>query len=139
MTFKKIEYSNLNARQKENFNFQMVAATLAEYGYSCMWLNDDWQGADFIANHINGTEFLKVQLKSRLSIYKKYVGKNIHIAFRYMGDTYIYPHDEVMNMIFENLPTTARRNSWLIKGGFSWPNPMSKMLALEMEKYKLQA
>lgn len=65
MRFKKIQYVDLNARQKENYNFQKIAASLAEYGYSCMWLNDDWQGADFIANHIDGVEFLKVQLKGR--------------------------------------------------------------------------
>ena len=59
----KIEYKDLNSRQQENYNFHKIAADLAEYGYSCMWLNDDWQGADFIANHIDGDTFLKVQLK----------------------------------------------------------------------------
>lgn len=52
LKLKKISYSDdLNARQKENFNFQKVSAVLADYGYVTMRLSDDWQGADFIALH----------------------------------------------------------------------------------------
>ena len=51
----KVKYENLKSKQKENFNFQKVAAELAEYGFNCMWLNDDWLGADFIAHHIDGS------------------------------------------------------------------------------------
>lgn len=137
MLFKKIKYADLNARQKENYNFQKIAATLAEYGYSCMWLNDDWQGADFIANHIDGIEFLKVQLKGRLTISKKYIGKDIYIAFRYLDSTYLYPHDVLMNFIFKELPNTEKRDSWITDGGFSWPNPMPKKLEKELANYRL--
>ena len=49
MDFNKISYVKLNAKQKENYNYHKVAATLADYGYNSMRLNDDWQGADFIA------------------------------------------------------------------------------------------
>jgi hypothetical protein len=49
MILKKVLYSRLNARQKENFNFQKVSAILADYGFVTLWLSDDWQGADFIA------------------------------------------------------------------------------------------
>ena len=49
MNLKKIKYNELNPRQKENYNFHKVASALAEYGYNSMRLNDDWQGADFIA------------------------------------------------------------------------------------------
>lgn len=137
MKLKKIAYENLNARQKENYNFHKIAAALAEYGYSCMWLNDDWQGADFIANHIDGEAFLKVQLKSRLTINRKYIDKDIWVAFRYEDNTYLYPHDAVMKIIFDKLPTIIDRNSWKLKGGFSWPNPMPAKLQLELIKYKI--
>ncbi|MDA0843282.1 MAG: hypothetical protein O3C07_01000, partial [Bacteroidetes bacterium] len=59
--FEKINYSLLNARQKENYNFHKVASALAEYGYDSMRLNNDWEGADFIA--VNKDEMIKVQLK----------------------------------------------------------------------------
>ena len=70
--FQRIQYEQLNSRQKENFNFQKVAAELADYGFNCMWLNDDWQGADFIACHIDGNNFIKVQLKGRLTIDQRF-------------------------------------------------------------------
>ena len=137
MMLKKIQYTDLNAKQKENYNFQKIAASLADYGYSCMWLNDDWQGADFIANHIDGIDFLKVQLKGRLTIDKKYVGKDIFVAFRHKDDTYLYPHDELMSFVFKELPYTEKGDSWAQNGGFSWPNPMPKKLEQELARYKL--
>jgi hypothetical protein len=53
--FEKVNYDALTARQKELFNFQKIAATLADCGFNCIKLADDWQGADFLAYHINGT------------------------------------------------------------------------------------
>lgn len=50
----RICYNELNSRQQENYNFQKVSAVLADYGFVTMRLNDDWQGADFIAIHIDG-------------------------------------------------------------------------------------
>ena len=58
--FTRVDYKKLNARQKENYNFQKVSAFLADYGYVTLRLSDDWQGADFIAYHVNGESFLKV-------------------------------------------------------------------------------
>jgi hypothetical protein len=58
--FEKVHYGDLNARQKELFNYHKIAATLADYGFNCMKLADDWQGADFLAYHVNGTRTLKV-------------------------------------------------------------------------------
>ncbi len=72
MKLKRITYSKLNFRQKEAFNFQKVAGLLADYGFNCLKLADDWQGADFLAYHKDGNHTLKVQLKSRLTIDKRY-------------------------------------------------------------------
>lgn len=58
-----------------------------------MWLNDGWLGADFFAGNINGSTFLQVQLKDRLTIEKKYNGKEILIDFKEGAQWYIYPHD----------------------------------------------
>ena len=41
--FEKVNYDNLNSKQKELFNFQKIAATLADYGFNCIKLADDWQ------------------------------------------------------------------------------------------------
>src|ERR1035437_6860128 len=96
MDLKKILYKKLNNKQKETFNFQKVSAILADYGFATIKLNDDWQSADFIAQHIDGNNFLKVQLKGRLSFGKKYQNKNIHICFPHKGDCYLYDHDKLL-------------------------------------------
>ena len=93
--FKHVDYESLNARQKEIFNFQKIAATLADYGFNCIKLADDWQGADFLAYHADGTETLKVQLKSRLTIQRKYHGKDIWMAFPHDSVWYVIKHDDL--------------------------------------------
>ncbi len=98
-----------------------------------MWLNDDWQGADFIACHIDGKKFIKVQLKGRLTIDKKYSGKDIYIAFNKTGKWYIYPHDVLQDDLL-NLGLMAGSKSWDENGGFSWPN-IPKHILEHMEKY----
>jgi hypothetical protein len=97
--FVKICYKSLNSRQQENYNFQKVAGFLAEYGFNCLKLSDDWQGADFLACHIDGNRFLKIQLKGRMVIDKKYADKEIFIAFLDGSDCYVYPHDKVRDAI----------------------------------------
>lgn len=121
VTFKKVLYSELNSRQQENFNFQKVSAHLADYGYNCLRLSDDWHGADFIACHIDGNRFLKVQLKGRLTIQKKYIGKDIYVAFSHQGGWYVYPHDVVMDLLLAN-GTVGTSTSWTNDGGYSWPH-----------------
>lgn len=113
--FIRIEYSSLNARQKENYNFHKVAGALAEYGYNSMRLNDDWQGADFIA--IKDNEMMKIQLKGRFTIDKKYIGKNIYIAFIEDGIVKIYFHDDVINSLSEGIKNTK---SWRLNGIYTW-------------------
>ena len=117
MIFEKIKYSDLNSRQKENYNYHKIASALAEYGFDSMRLNNDWQGADFIAVHNDGEQMLKVQLKSRFTIDKKYIGKDIYIAFIEDQRVKIYNHDEVVNSIPENIKGSE---SWSKIGSYSW-------------------
>jgi hypothetical protein len=106
-----VQYDSLNARQKEAYLFQKIAATLADYGYNCIKLADDWQGADFLAYHINGTNTLKVQLKSRLTIDRKYCDKDIWIAFPHEGDWYLIEHDRLIEKV-------GQHTDWL--GSHAW-------------------
>ena len=99
--FTKIKYSQLNSKQKENYNFHKVASALADYGYDSMRLNNDWQGADFIA--VKNDEMLKVQLKGRFTVDKKYIGKEIYIAFIENNIIKLYIHDEAVNMLSNNI------------------------------------
>ena len=133
--FKRIEYKNLKGRQKENFNFQKVAAVLADYGFYCMRLSDDWEGADFIACHIDGDKFLKVQLKTRLTFDKKYEKKNIYIAFRENGKCYIYLHDELLKKFF-GLGLLKGRKAWDNDGKFTFPRLSIKLKELRVQYAK---
>ena len=114
-TMEKINYNDLNSKQKENYNYHKVAAALAEYGYDSMRLNNDWQGADFIA--VKDDEMLKVQLKGRFTIDKKYVGKDIHIAFIEDDVIKMYKHDEAVDIVPENVSNSS---SLADKGLYHW-------------------
>jgi hypothetical protein len=136
--FQKVDYSDLNARQKENYNFQKVSAILAEYGFVTIRLTDDWEGADFIAKHIGG-DYLLVQLKGRIDFRKKYEGKDLYICCpRPDGGCYLYPHDELLKKVSDatDMKTTE---SWAKAGGYSfswgWLPAAVKGLA---EEYKLE-
>ena len=117
--FVKVEYGKLTPKQKELFNFQKIAATLADFGYNCIKLADDWQGADFLAYHINGKTTLKVQLKSRVTINKKkYGGKDIWIAFPHKKEWYLIEHDRLVVKIGEHT-TWLDSSSWKDRDGYS--------------------
>jgi hypothetical protein len=122
----------LNSRQQESYNFQKVSAVLADYGYTTIRLSSDWKGADFIAQHFDGT-FLKVQLKGRLTFEKKYEGQDIHICFRAGQKWYLYPHDVLLPniLLIANIQAT-----YLKLGGYNFPT-LSKRLITLLEPYYL--
>jgi hypothetical protein len=117
----RIDYRSLNARQKENYNFQKVSAVLADYGFVTLRLSADWQSADFIAQHVDGETFIKVQLKGRLTFWKKYRGKGLYVAFHNHGDWYLFPHDEVLER-FLSETNIGNTKSWTKDGRYSFPS-----------------
>jgi hypothetical protein len=125
MKLEKVLYRTLNSRQREIFNFQKIAGLLADYGFNCIKLADDWQGADFLAYHKDGTNTLKVQLKSRVCISKKYVGKSLFMAFPIRGAWHLVEHDVLLQLI-EKHTTWLTSGSWSEAGGYSSdsPNPL---------------
>lgn len=137
VAFSRIEYAKLNSRQKENYNFQRVSAVLAEYGFVTLRLSDDWQGADFIAQHIDGRTFIKVQLKSRPAFAKKYHGKDLFIAFFDGASWYLYPHDEVLEKLLAT-SSVGETVSWAERGGYSWKRAPRRLGEL-LEMYKLES
>ena len=115
MIFEKIDYNSLNSKQKENYNYHKVASVLADYGYDSMRLNNDWQGADFIA--VKNDKMLKIQLKGRFTVDEKYINKSIFIAYIENDIVKIYDHDEAVNMLPDNI---KQSDSWSIHNGYSW-------------------
>lgn len=118
MQLTRIRYKDLNSRQKEIYNFQKVAGLLADYGFNCIKLADDWQGADFLAYHKDGADTLKVQLKGRPTICRKYIGKDLHLAFPVNGTWYLVAHDQLVEIISSNT-NWLKTDSWLKVGEYS--------------------
>lgn len=135
MKLKKVNYQDLNARQQENYNFHQVAAVLAQYGFTCLRLSDDWQGADFIAIHIDGETDLKVQLKGRLTFMRKYLGKNLYICFPDGEDWYLYPHDDFYEVVSQ-VTNIINTKSWKERGEYHFPKLSEQMKTL-LADYRL--
>jgi hypothetical protein len=117
--FVKVDYGKLTPKQKELFNFQKIAATLANYGFNCIKLTDDWQGADFLAYHKDGATTLKVQLKSRVTVDQKYSGKDIWIAFPHNKEWYLIEHDRLVEKV-------GKHTEWLDSPSWKNTTPNSK-------------
>ena len=104
-----------------------MAALLADYGFNCIKLEDDWQGADFLAFHKDGATTLRVQLKARVTISKKYQSKDLHLAFPADGGWYLVPHDKLIAIAEETTPW-LRSSSWIKDGQYSAAQPSRQML-----------
>ncbi len=124
MKLRRIEYTDLSSKQKEVFNFHKIAGKLSEYGYNCIKLADDWQGADFLACHKDGGT-LKVQLKARLTISKKYVGKSLWMAFPIYQEWYLIEHEELVRLA-EKHTSWLTTKSWQECGNYSSANPSQR-------------
>ncbi|MCC6325787.1 MAG: hypothetical protein DCC43_14920 [Candidatus Brocadia sp.] len=133
MKFDRITYSQLSAKQQEIYNFQKVAASLADYGFNCIKLADDWRGADFLAYHKDGNDTLRVQLKGRITVAKQYCGKGLYIVFPVPGGWCLVPHDTLVSLVGR---TTGWLNtaSWLTRGLYSATRP-SKELMVSLQPY----
>ncbi len=127
MEFRKIKYSDLNPKQKESYNFQKIASVLADYGFNCIKLTDDWAGADFLAYHKDRVDTLKVQLKGRLTINKKYTEKELYMAFPINNEWYLIKHDLLVNAIGKTT-TWLNSKSWTKNGIYHSSKPSKKLL-----------
>ena len=140
--FSLVPYSNLNSRQQEIYNFQKVSGVLADYGFATLHLTDDWNGADFLAVHVNGKTVLRVQLKSRLTFSKKYLGRKLWVCFRHDKVVYLYPHDKTAAEV-RALAVKLRQKrydqtkSWSkSNGGYSYPAPPRWLMGY-LQRYRL--
>ncbi len=132
----KISYSELNSKQKEIYNFQKLSGLLADYGFNCIKLADDWQSADFLAYHIDGTTTYRVQLKGRITIDRKYEDKNLHMAFPIKDVWYMIPHDTLVRLVGKHC-NWLKTDSWFTKGTYSSISANPSLLK-SMSNYKLE-
>lgn len=131
----RVAYKSLNAKQKEAFNFQKSAAMLADYGFNCIKLADDWRGADFLAYHKDGNQTLRVQLKARLTIDRKYCGQGLWMNFPVGKNWYLVEHDELVRIVGD-MTTWLGTRSWMDKGRYSSVSP-SRPLLEQLATYRV--
>lgn len=150
--FAKVDYTSLNAKQKEVHNFHHIAAVLAKHGYASYPIRDDWNGGDMIARHMTDTsrEMLTIQIKGRVTFDRKYQNKSIWIGFPHQsagaageGTIYVYPHDEILARYGEIRAAKGQQpleqtGSWQKDGQYSWDSPTKDLLEI-LEPYRLSA
>ena len=131
-----VDYFSLDSKQKEKFNYYYLANVLACYGYICISLSTDWNGADFLAQHYKSGEILKIQLKSRLTIDKKYKDPKLYMACPLHGtqEWVIIKHCELIKTISDHCPHYLESKSWRDKGTYSNDAP-KKELCNVLKKY----
>jgi hypothetical protein len=131
MKFPKISYGDLQGKgkQQEIYNFQKVSAVLANYGFCTIKLSDDWKGADFLADHFSEPMTLRVQLKGRWTIDKKYSGKDIYMCFPTRGQWCLVPHDYLVKLVGET-SNSLNSKAWLEGGEYYNREPNAKLRAL---------
>ena len=84
-------------------------------------------GVDFILYRESDGLVRKVQLKGRWMIDRKYVGRDIWMAFPIGGDWYLMPHDRMVELAEkEGITQTA---SWIDGGAYSMPRPSKATVA----------
>ncbi|MBP2233356.1 hypothetical protein J2847_006694 [Azospirillum agricola] len=84
-------------------------------------------GVDFILHRERDGEIRKVQLKSRWTIDRKYLDRDLWIAFPMAGAWYLMPH-EAMVALGENEGLT-QTTSWRDRGAYSKPRPSRATIA----------
>ncbi len=133
----RISYKKLKPKQQEVHNFQKLAAVLADYGFNCIKLPDGWAGTDFLAHHKDNGMTLKVQLKGRPTINKKYQNKDIYIAFPLEGYWYIILHDELVKKAGDHT-NWLKTPSWTKERGDYHSPKLSTFFIESLSKYRLE-
>lgn len=136
MKLNKVIYDELSSKQQETFLYHKAASVLADYGFNCIALSDDWHGADCLAYHKDDGRILKIQLKGRMTIAKKYIDKDVHLCFPVDSVWHLVLHDQLLCIVEETTPSTLETKSWIEGGEYSWRDP-SKVFRQRLSQYAL--
>jgi hypothetical protein len=111
---------------REVINRNTVVSLAFEQGFNAFLPVYDG-GVDFILYRESDGLLRKVQLKGRWTIERKYVGRDIWIAFPIAGDWYLMPHDEmVASAETDGVTETV---SWKDAGAYSRPRLSAAVVA----------
>ena len=110
---------------------------MAEYGFGCTRVSDDWRGADSWAYRKDTDEILMVQLKTCLIIDKWYLdAKNLYIGFPMdgTGNWYLIKHDRLMDIVQEHAPHWFESKRWDRNGSY-WSYRTNRAMREALEEY----
>lgn len=118
--------SRYRSQVREVINRNTVVSLALAQGFNAFLPVYDG-GVDFILYRESDGVVRKVQLKGRWTIDRKYVGRDIWIAFPIGSDWYLMPHDQmVVSAEADGTTTTA---SWVEGGAYSRPRPSKTVIA----------
>lgn len=124
----------LSSKAIELMNTHELTAELMARDWSVyLPVYDD--GIDLLATRGDATEIIRVQLKSRWSIDRKYVGRPIEIAFKDSGVWYLAPHAEMVSA--GEAEGYCARTSWTGEKGLWNVKTMSVRLRERMAPFTL--
>ena len=146
MNFEHISYNEKtgkNSKWIEIYNYHKAASVLAEYGFDCLRLADDWHGADFLAYHKASGHTLQVQLKTCLILDRKYLETpDLYLCFTLdgtIGTWYLIKHSELMEVVKAVAPKWLETNRWRNAGGiFKYSGTPAILQALESHAYRAE-
>ena len=117
-----VAYEELSGKEQESFNSAILKSVMAKGGYlEAFTVNGDKWGADLLFYRSSDGNVMKVQLKGRPFLSKKYCNKDIYIAFpdKDRCRWFVYSHDDVMNAVLSTGRLVGTK-SWDVQGGWSW-------------------
>src|ERR1039458_3467775 len=110
--------SRYRSQIREVVNRNTVVSLALEQGFNAFLPVYDG-GVDFILYRERDGEIRKVQLKSRWTIDRKYIGRDIWVAFPIDADWYLMPHDKMFAA--GEADGVTRTPSWIDNGAYSRP------------------
>ena len=93
-------------------------------------------GIDAIYYLESRNELLRVQLKSRPTIDKKYLDRQIWIAFPDGGDWFLFQHDDLVSHV-KGLGVALPSDSWQNYGRYSW-SAIPAWMRQWLERFKVE-
>ena len=123
---KRSQYEKMDGKEKEAYNASHLRSVLATRGFVVTDIHTDKFGADLVAYKPSdpARSAIWIQLKSRLTICKKYLNKNLFVAFpenpgHASSDWFIYPHDSFVTHCSNESKWVTNENCWHRDGGYS--------------------
>ena len=99
----KDKYATFDSKSKEAFNIAQLGSLLARKQEYLSQIRYDTNGADVLAYNVATNETRAIQVKGRIHVHRRYLNRNLWIAFPNWLDNnhqawYLIPHDILVEL-----------------------------------------